>query len=93
MAYNLDNNRSLGNVNNRHSIRLLSYDYSQDGAYFVTLVTAGCDSIFSKVSVGEMALGEFGDIVRDITDYTRTARYIANNPPNWKKDEENLWLE
>lgn len=29
-------------------------------------------------------------IIRDDADYTRIARYIADNPLNWEKDEENL---
>ena len=48
---------------NRRSIRLLGYDYSQPGAYFVTMVTYQRECLFGDVVDGEMQLNENGEIV------------------------------
>ncbi len=48
---------------NRHSTRLRGYDYSQAGGYFVTMCTAGRDSIFGQIVRGKMELSEIGRIV------------------------------
>ena len=48
----------------RHSIRLKGYDYSQAGAYFVTIVTQNRACLFGAVVDGEMRLNETGQIVR-----------------------------
>jgi REP element-mobilizing transposase RayT len=50
-------------VHHRRSIRLKGYDYSQAGAYFVTLVTNKRDQIFGKIVNGEMQLSKEGQIV------------------------------
>ena len=47
---------------NRRSIRLLGYDYSQPGAYFVTMVTYQRECLFGDVVDGEMRLNDFGKI-------------------------------
>ncbi|GBD27454.1 hypothetical protein HRbin30_02801 [bacterium HR30] len=47
----------------RRSIRLKGYDYSQDGAYFVTIVTQDRACLFGQVVDGEMRLNELGTIV------------------------------
>lgn len=44
----------------RQSIRLAGYDYSQPGAYFVTLVTRGRVSMFGTITAGVMSLSEIG---------------------------------
>ncbi|GBC96100.1 hypothetical protein HRbin16_01901 [bacterium HR16] len=49
----------------RHSIRLPGYDYTQAGAYFVTLVTHQRECLFGEIVDGEMLLNEIGRIVRD----------------------------
>lgn len=33
----------------RKSIRLLEYDYSQEGAYFIIIVTQNCSNLFGEV--------------------------------------------
>ena len=48
----------------RRSIRLKDYDYSQPGAYFVTMVTWQRKVLFGDVVDGEMVLNEFGKIVQ-----------------------------
>ncbi len=41
-------------------MRLLDYDYSQPGAYFVTIVTANRECLFGEVVNGEMVPNELG---------------------------------
>lgn len=47
----------------RRSIRLKDYDYSQNGAYFITICTDNHETIFGNVTDGNMVLNEFGKIV------------------------------
>ncbi len=49
----------------RRSIRLQGYDYSQAGAYFVTICTQGKVCLFGGIENGELALNEYGCAVRD----------------------------
>ena len=49
----------------RRSVRLRGYDYSQAGAYFVTICTQGRACLFGDVADGEMRLNEIGNIVAD----------------------------
>ncbi|MEW6092893.1 MAG: hypothetical protein AB1531_02900 [Chloroflexota bacterium] len=41
-------------IHHRHSLRLKGYDYSQAGAYFITIVTLGREELFGKVVDGDM---------------------------------------
>ncbi|MCX8051233.1 MAG: transposase [Chlorobi bacterium] len=49
---------------NRRSIRLKGYDYTQPGAYFITIVTQDRTCLFGEVVDGEMRLNALGEIVR-----------------------------
>jgi REP element-mobilizing transposase RayT len=49
-------------IHHRKSIRLAGWDYSQAGAYFVTVVTWQRDCLFGDVVGGEMQLNDFGEI-------------------------------
>ncbi|HPO65480.1 MAG TPA: transposase [Bacteroidales bacterium] len=49
----------------RRSIRLKGYDYSQSGAYFVTLCTQNRACLFGDIVGGEMRLNDTGKIVAD----------------------------
>ncbi len=49
----------------RRSIRLQDYDYSQNGAYFITLCAHNRECLFGEVVDGEMKLSALGQIVRD----------------------------
>jgi REP element-mobilizing transposase RayT len=49
----------------RRSIRLRGFDYSQPGAYFVTIVTHDRACLFGEVAAGELRLNEWGRIVAD----------------------------
>ncbi len=46
----------------RHSIRLPNYDYSQPGAYFVTVVTYQRILLFGNIVNQEMRLNDFGKV-------------------------------
>jgi REP element-mobilizing transposase RayT len=50
-------------IHHRRSIRLKGYDYSQEGAYFVTIVAWQRECLFGEVVDGEMVLNEFGKII------------------------------
>ena len=52
----------------RRSIRLPSYDYSGEGAYYVTICTQDRACLFGRVANGEMALNERGRIVQQCWD-------------------------
>lgn len=47
----------------RRSIRLRGYDYSQAGAYFITVCQVNRECIFGEVINGEMHPNQFGEIV------------------------------
>lgn len=53
------------NIHHRRSIRLKGYDYTQPGAYFVTMVTYHRDEIFGEIKNGEMILSALGKIVQE----------------------------
>jgi REP element-mobilizing transposase RayT len=46
----------------RRSIRLKGYDYTQVGAYFITIVTCQRDLLFGKIVNEEMQLSDYGRI-------------------------------
>jgi len=50
-------------IYHRHSIRLLGYDYSKSGAYFITIVSHDRECLFGKIVDGKMILNENGEIV------------------------------
>lgn len=52
-------------MKNRRSIRLRDYDYTQDGAYFVTICTAQRNNIFGDIQEGEMNLNTLGCVADD----------------------------
>ena len=56
----------------RRSIRLKGYDYSQAGAYFITIVTQGRTCLFGDVEDGEMRLSTWGEIARE--EWFKTAQ-------------------
>lgn len=49
----------------RRSIRLKGYDYSQVGAYFITICAHNRQKLFGEIENGEMRLNEFGEIVQE----------------------------
>jgi REP element-mobilizing transposase RayT len=51
-------------IHHRRSIRLRGHDYSQPGAYFVTICTNGGKCLFGEILNGNMRLNDAGQIVR-----------------------------
>ena len=49
----------------RRYTRLRGYDYSQSGAYFVTVCVQNRQSVFGKVTNGRMMLSEAGRMVEE----------------------------
>lgn len=58
----------------RRSIRLKGYDYSQAGAYFVTIVTQGRERLFGEIVDEAMQLNQYGEIVREEWERTSLVR-------------------
>jgi REP element-mobilizing transposase RayT len=50
----------------RKSLRLPDWDYSQPGAYFVTVITRQRECLFGEIVNGKMKLNEAGQIVWDV---------------------------
>ena len=62
-----DPQKPFDNSQDRHhrrSIRLQGYDYSQAGAYYVTIVTQGRECLFGEVINSEMYINDYGSIVQ-----------------------------
>lgn len=59
----------MNETSHRRSIRLTEYDYSQEGAYFVAIVTQGRRYLF-----GEMKLNPAGMMVEQVCQ--EIPRYI-----------------
>ena len=53
------------NRHHRRSIRLPGYDYSQPGAYFVTICVEQRQCLFGDIVDGRMVLNQYGVIVAD----------------------------
>ena len=52
-------------IEGRRSVRLRGYDYSQPGAYFVTICTQGRACLFGEIVHGELLLNETGEMIKD----------------------------
>ncbi|MGF1614694.1 MAG: hypothetical protein ACFCVA_12530 [Gammaproteobacteria bacterium] len=55
-------------IHHRHSIRLQGYDYSQAGAYFVTVCTQKRECLFGEIVNGNMRLNDAGRMVQAVWD-------------------------
>ena len=58
----------------RKSIRLKDYDYSREGAYFITICTYNRKCVLGNVINGKMTLNQFGNIVLECWN-SLTGRY------------------
>jgi REP element-mobilizing transposase RayT len=54
--------------NYRNSLRLPDFDYSQNGAYFITIVTQNRECLFGCIDVGEMILNDAGKMVDSVCE-------------------------
>jgi REP element-mobilizing transposase RayT len=52
------------NTHNRHSIRLRGYDYTQPGAYFITLCTHQRECLLGEITEGVVQLSPMGQVVQ-----------------------------
>ena len=57
-------------MNNRKQIRLKDYDYSENGAYFVTICTYEKKCIFGYVKDGIMHCNDYGKIANEEIENT-----------------------
>ena len=58
----------------RHSIRLPGYDYSQPGAYFITICTHNRQCLFGEIVDGEIMMNKFGELIKSEWQKTRIIR-------------------
>jgi putative transposase len=56
------------NHHHRRSIRLKGYNYTQPGAYFVTICTKNRASLFGEAVDGKMLLNDAGRMVQTVWD-------------------------
>ncbi|MEX0805155.1 MAG: transposase [Candidatus Binatia bacterium] len=61
-------------IHRRHSVRLKGYDYTEPGAYFVTICTWNRECLFGEICDGKMLLSGLGEVVSDEWCRTATAR-------------------
>jgi REP element-mobilizing transposase RayT len=74
MTYNSD-------IHHRRSIRLKDYDYSQAGAYFVTICTWNKEYVFGEIDSGNMSLNAYGQVT------TTCWRDLPKHYPHIELDE------
>ncbi len=63
--------RYNADIHHRRSIRLKGYDYSQAGAYFVTVCTQNRECLFGEIADFEMRLNEYGRVVNETWEWLR----------------------
>lgn len=52
----------------RKKLRIPDFDYSQPGAYYVSIVTQDRKTLFGKIVDGEMVLNDIGKMVKEVID-------------------------
>ncbi len=55
-------------IHHRRSIRLQGYDYSQAGAYFITICTKNLECMFGDIVDGKMVLNHAGVMIQTVWD-------------------------
>jgi REP element-mobilizing transposase RayT len=63
MGYSINNFQNENIKNRRKNLRLKNFDYSLEGAYFITIVTQNRKNIFGSITEGVMVLSEAGKMV------------------------------
>src|SRR4030042_1150806 len=63
-------------IHHRRSIRLRDYDYSKEGAYFITVCIKNRECVLGKIENGKMTLDEYGMIVEK--EWLRTETMCFN---------------
>ena len=54
------------NTQHRRSIRLKGYDYTQAGAYFITICSQNRECLFGEIAEGEMHLSAAGNLIQTV---------------------------
>jgi len=75
----------------RRSIRLKNYDYSQNGAYFITICTKNRE-LRNTPTQTIWQRNYYDHIICNNESLGRIRNYIVNNPLNWKYDKSNIFL-
>ena len=60
------NGRNTAPAHGRRSLRLQGFDYSSEGAYFVTICTRNRECFLGDVMKGKMRLNELGRMVQTV---------------------------
>ena len=67
----------------RASNRLMGYNYSNDGMYFITICARNRECIFGRINEKEMRLNEYGEIIKqswrwleEQYDYVQLDKYV-----------------
>ena len=55
-------------IGRRRSLRLRGYDYSQAGAYFITICVQNRKCIFGEIMGGKMVLNPAGNMIQTVWD-------------------------
>ena len=63
-------------IHHRRSIRLQNYDYSQAGAYFITLCTHQRIELFGEIKNNQMFLNERGKIAEAVWNTCQNASLV-----------------
>ena len=62
----MENSQDGKSFSHRKNLRLPDFDYSQNGAYFITIVTSNRMNFFGKIGNGEMILNDAGEMIDDV---------------------------
>ena len=69
-------------LHHRRSIRLRHYDYSQNGAYFVTLCIQNRECLFGEITESRITLNEYGKVTTNSWNWL-SERYAAVDLDAW----------
>ena len=67
---------SVNSKQRRNSIRLMNFDYSSNGAYFVTVCTVNKELILGSIKSGIVKLSEYGKITE--SEWLKTGEKRSN---------------
>ncbi len=85
------------NIHHRRSIRLQGYDYSQNGAYFITICTQDRKNFFGEINGGQILKNDaalmvdkwYNELSNKYPNIELNEFVIMPNPINWISDQEN----
>src|SRR4030042_958467 len=75
----------------RKSPRLPDYDYSQEGAYFVTVCVQGRECLFGKITAGILQLNDAGEMVQWFKTMTTNEYVHGVKEHGWPQFKGSLW--